>query len=65
MTDGPKGPDYRGTWKDWPFVAAGIVALLAVVGTLAGGRAGLMVVVVVLALLLTGLVRGGTFSSRR
>lgn len=65
MGEQPEAQDYRGTWKDWPFLAAGAIALLAVVGTMAGGKAGWTVVVLVVALVLTGLIRGGTFSPRR
>lgn len=65
MTEGQNAQDYRGTWKDWPFLAAGFVALVAVVGSAAGGEAGVWSVLLIGALVLTGLIRGGTFRSRR
>ena len=65
MEDKAKGPDYRGTWKDWPFITAGVIALVVIAGTMAGGRAGVGAWVLVAALVVVGLARGGTFRSRR
>ena len=64
MTDKPQGTDYRGTWKDWPFIAAGVLALVLVLGTMSGGHASWQWAVVAL-LVVVGLARGGTFSPRR
>jgi hypothetical protein len=65
MGEGQTSRDYRGTWKDWPFIAAGVVALLMFFGSMSGGRIGFAPVVLFWGLVLTGLIRGGTFSSRR
>jgi len=65
MEQRTKAPDYRGTWKDWPFLAAAGIALLALVGAMAGGKPALWLWLVAGALVLVGLVRGGTFSPRR
>lgn len=65
MSERPDVPDYRGTWKDWPFIAAGAIALLAVTFAMAGGGWSAWYAVLIAALVLTGLIRGGTFRSRR
>ena len=64
MEDKAKAQDYRGTWKDWPFIAAIAFALVLVLGAMSGGHATWQWFVVAL-LVLTGLIRGGTFSPRR
>lgn len=64
MGEEPKeAQDYRGTWKDWPFIAAGVFALVLVAGAMSGGHATWQWVLVAL-LVLTGLIRGGTFRPR-
>jgi hypothetical protein len=65
MTEGPKPQDYRGTWKDWPFIAAGVAALIVIALSTSGGETNPWHVVLIVGLVLTGLIRGGTFSSRR